>query len=197
MHYNSPRFYTELAEANIPRFTHAVVASFGLSAVVYVVIAVAGFLTFGGHCDGLILNNYSDHDPLAIFCRLAIAFSTLLTFPIVFIGFRDGVIDVFDVPMEKQTEDIVNCLTIVLLTFLTVTAIFWTDLSMINAVGGGTLAAAIVFVFPAFMYKAAVKALGDWALSRQHREVVLALALMVFGVLLGLVGVVQVLFAVS
>ena len=197
MHYNSPRFYTELAEATIPRFTTAVMASFGLAAAVNVAIAVAGFLTFGGHSDGLILNNYSDYDPLATFCRLAVVVSTLLTFPIVFIGFRDGVVDVFRVPMEKQTEDNVNLLTVVLLASLTVTAIFWTDLGMINAVGGGTLAAPIVFIFPATMYRAAVQGLGDGALSRQRTEVVMALALMVFGVLLGLMGVVQVLFPVS
>lgn len=139
MHYNSPRFYTELKNASIPRFTAAVGFGFGLSALIYVAIAAAGFLTFGGNCDGYILNNYSPHDPLATVCRLAVFLSTLLTFPVVFIGFRDGVLDVLNVPSELQTSPNLNVLTLILLAIITVVAIFVTDLGMINAVGGGTL----------------------------------------------------------
>ena len=73
MHYNSPRFYVELKQATVPRYTRAVSGAFGLSTAIYFIMAVAGFLTFGGNSDSLILNNYSPHDPLAAFCRLAIA----------------------------------------------------------------------------------------------------------------------------
>jgi len=188
MHYNSPRYYAELKQASIPRFATVVAWSFGLAAMIFVTMACAGYLTFGSHCDGFILNNYSPHDPLATLSRLAIAFSTLLTYPLVFMGFRDGVLDILEVPAEKQTSSNVNVLTIVLLSIITLIACFVSDLGLINAVGGGTLAAAIVFIFPALMYRQAVKDRGDRATSWQHREVIIALALMVFGVTLGIAG---------
>jgi len=131
------------------------------------------------------LNNYSPQDPLATASRLAIGLSTLLTYPLVFIGFRDGVLDLLHAPVERQTSRNVDLLTVVLLAILTVTAIFVTDLGLINAVGGGTLATALCFVFPALMYRQAVRQERTGA----EREVMFAMILMVVGVVLGLVGV--------
>lgn len=82
MHYNSPRFYIELKHRSIPRFTKCVSGAFGLSALVYVGIAGAGYLTFGGNSDNYILNNYSPRDPLATACRLLIGISVLTIYPI-------------------------------------------------------------------------------------------------------------------
>ena len=191
MHYNSPRFYTELKCATIPRFTGAVGGAFGMSAVIYVIIAGAGFFTFGGNSNGYILNNYSPYDPLATVCRLAVAVSTMATFPIAFIGFRDGILDALEVPPARQTGRNLNALTVVLLTIITVFAVFTTDLGMINAVGGGSLATILVFVFPVLMYEKAIQMLGSRASLWEHREVQFAYGLMVFGLIVGFVGVIQ------
>jgi len=191
MHYNAPRFYQELRDASVPRFARAVGLGFGLSAAIYVSIAVAGFLTFGGNSDGYILNNYSPRDPLATACRLFVFMSTLLTYPVVFIGFRDGVLDVLNVQPELQTSPNLNMLTVILLAVITLIATFVADLGMINAVGGGTLGAAVVFLFPALMYRwAIVDYLGNRSTEGQRLEVKLVLALMVFGIVLGVAGVV-------
>jgi amino acid permease len=187
MHYNAPRFYTELKNPTMKRFTVAVEASFGFAALIYIGIASFGFLTFGGHCSSYILNNYSTKDPLATISRLAVGVSSLTTYPIAFIGFRDGVLDVLEVPLEKQTSWNLNALTLVLLTFLTVTALFITDLGFINAVGGGTLATAVVFVFPAIMYRRAAGA--DNRHHENHGEVAFALALAFVGLVMGVFGV--------
>lgn len=192
MHYNAPRFFTELKRNTIPRFGVAVGCSFGLSAVIYVAIATAGFLTFGGSCDSYILNNYSSQDPLASICRIAIAVSTLLTFPIVFIGFRDGVLDVLEVPQDLQTSSNLNVLTLVLLAIITVAALFFDDLGSINAVGGGTLATAVVFLFPALMYSSAInECLREQSTLSQRREVMFVMVLMTLGLVLGTIGVVE------
>jgi len=210
MHYNSPRFYAELRNPTIPRFTAAVGGSFGLSAFLYIIIACAGFLTFGGNSDSYVLNNYSPYDPLATVCRLAIAFSTLMTYPIVFIGFRDGVLDIFQVPAEKQTSSNINVLTVILLGLITLVACFATDLGVINAFTGGVIATANVFLFPALMfYQAASNEENRINLLRAKNknysnnptlnqsnerfisykvEAIITLALMVMGVALGLIG---------
>jgi hypothetical protein len=127
-------------------------------------------------------------DPLATASRVAVGVSTLLTYPLVFIGFRDGMMDLLGVlPMERQTCHNMDVLTLFLLTILTVMAIFVTDLGMINAIGGGTLATASVFVSPALMYQQAVKL----QFSDAEREVWIAMTLMMICVILGLVGVWQ------
>jgi Ca2+/Na+ antiporter len=97
--------------------------------------------------------------------------------------------DVLKLPEEKQTSTNVNILTVFLLTVITSVAAVTTDLGMINAVGGGTLATLIVFVFPALMYRAAVDHQVPPPTSSQTREVAFAMTLMVVGLIMGAVGV--------
>jgi amino acid permease len=204
MHYNAPRFYTELRDASVPRFSKAVGWSFGLSSVVYIAIAGAGYMTFGTNVDSYVLNSYSPRDPLATASRLAVGLSTLFNYPLAFIGFRDGVVDllmIFTSALSSSSHGskasplidwnkYLNVLTVLLLALVTITAIFVTDLGQINAVGGGTLATVTVFVFPALMYRVAVEKdpTSKYYMARR-REVVFVMALMVFGVVLGLTGV--------
>ncbi len=154
-HYNAPRFMTKLKDANLARFRVVVVGNaFGFSSLVYVLMTAFGFLTFGGNCDGYILNNYSTNDHLATsICRVAIAFSILFTYPIAFMSFQDGILDILELPMEQQTLTNMDIITIFLLIIITILAALLKDLGFINAVGGGTLETAIVFVFPALMIR--------------------------------------------
>lgn len=196
-HYNAPRFYTELKDHTIPRFKVVVAYSFGVSSVVYILITAFGFLTFGANCDGYILNNYSTKDNLATSCRASIAVAIICTYPVVFIGFRDGVLDLLEVPAEKQTSNNLNLVSLVLLGIVTLLAMVVTDLGLINAVGGGTLATAIVFVFPTLMYRQAVlrKTFDeeveefDGPSDAEKREVKIALAFMCAGIVMGVIGV--------
>jgi len=186
MHYNSPRFYTELKDRSLPRFGTAVSSSFGLSAVMYMAIASIGYLTFGGNSASFILNNYSDRDPLATLSRVLVGLSTLMAYPIVFTGARDGIIDILEIPIAEQTPERIRRLTLILLTVLTVTSIFVTDLGLINAVGGGIIATAIFFVFPTMMLHGAIKQkMGD---GNDEKELVFASGLTFFGVILGVIG---------
>ena len=188
LHYNSPRFYNELKNATIPRYSKAVTLAFGSSALLYMVIAGAGFLTFGEHCDGYIINNYSDRDPLITISRLGIALSTLTIYPVVFVGFRDGVMDCLHIPRAQQTNARLNVLTVILLTVLTIIAIFFSDLGLINAFAGGTLATAVCFVFPALMYRQAIIMEQS---GKSNLEALIAVVLMSVGSVLGLIGVWQ------
>ena len=188
-HYNAPRFLAELQNASMTRFRVVVGNAFGFASGVYIVMTAFGFLTFGANCDGYILNNYSTNDQLATSCRVAIAFSILFTYPITFMGFRDGLIDVLDLPQEKQTSTNINILTVILLTIVTVLAAVVHDLGFINAVGGGTLATLIVFVFPPLMYNKAVFTQIDPPTVGQKREVKFSFILMIIGCFMGVVGV--------
>ena len=55
-HYNAPRFYMELENATIERFSCVANVAFVISAVIYFGIGALGYYTFGEQCDGFILN---------------------------------------------------------------------------------------------------------------------------------------------
>eukprot|EP00527_Entomoneis_sp_CCMP2396_P004779 CAMPEP_0198155554 /NCGR_PEP_ID=MMETSP1443-20131203/69195_1 /TAXON_ID=186043 /ORGANISM="Entomoneis sp., Strain CCMP2396" /LENGTH=502 /DNA_ID=CAMNT_0043822309 /DNA_START=27 /DNA_END=1535 /DNA_ORIENTATION=+ len=190
MHYNSPRFYTELKDRSLPRFGIAVGSSFSLAAVLYMAIASFGFLTFGGNSSGFILNNYSPHDPLATICRLCIGLAVLTAYPIVFFGVRDSVLDVFEVPQINQTPNKLNALTFAILGILTFTAVFVTDLGLINAVGGGLVATAVCFAFPTIMLASAVRQkLNGCGDKSDQRQTVASILVTIFGMAVGISGV--------
>ncbi len=196
-HYNAPRFYVELKHNTTKRFMMLSTISFLASSLFYAYIACVGFLTFGENADGYIINNYSTNDVIATICRVAIFIAVLLTYPIVFIGFRDGILDQFQVPTEKQTSGNLNIISVILLTIITLSAVFIKDLSVVNAVGGGTLGTLIVFVFPTLMFASAIKDNCAELTLSQKIEVWLVYGLMVLGVVMGFVGVLNTLLDIK
>ena len=199
-HYNAPRFYTELKNNTVPRFATMTSLSFGASSLIYALVLVFGFLTFGSNCDGYILNNYSNKDMLASICRLCVAVALVCTYPIVFVGVRDGFLDLCHVPMSKHTSTNLNIVSVFLLTIITIIAAIFRDLGLVNAVGGGSLGTIVVFVFPALMYKAAIDQQRHDYIVRQgvDQDIVtwmevfeanFAIGLMWFGIVMGTIGV--------
>lgn len=189
-HYNAPRFYTELQNNTVQRYAVMTTYSFAASSLIYFLVMVFGFLTFGKACDGYILNNYSNNDPLATSCRICVAMALVCTYPVVFVGVRDGFLDLCKVPMEKHTSTNLNIVSLFLLSTITIIASSITDLGLVNAVGGGTLGTIVVFVFPALMFRAAVEQRPQEDIDdRTLREVNFAIVLMWLGILMGIVGV--------
>jgi amino acid permease len=171
---------------------HSCAAAFdiGITAVIYFSVAIVGFLTFGENCDSYILNNYSSKDVLATVSRIAIGFCSLVSYPLNFIGVRDNCLDILGIADKVETDAQVNVFTVLLLTILTITSCFVTDLGLINSVGGGTTVTLICFVFPALMFREGIaRVRGSYATVGEKWEVCLVLGLMVVGVGLGIVGV--------
>ena len=77
----------------------------------------------------------------------SICISVAFSYPIVFIGFRDGVLHLLNVLMSKHTAGNLNALSILFLSIITLLASFVRNLRSVNTVGGGTLGTVIVFVF--------------------------------------------------
>jgi len=84
-HFAAPDFYHVLgskdSEKAMMKFKRLVI--FGFSGVVLINAAILafGFLTFGGNCNGIVLNNYSTLDMGATICRLLMALSVIGGFP--------------------------------------------------------------------------------------------------------------------
>lgn len=188
-HYNAPRYYTELKNNTIPRFSSVTNVSFGVSGVVYFAIGIFGYCTFGEHTDGFILNNYSANDDLASICRFAIAVALAFTYPLPFIGTRDGILDLFSVSDEWQTSTNLNLLTGLILSAFTSLAWHFTDLGLVNAVGGAALGTAVVFIFPSIMFYSAVQNIENEVSFWLKCESVFVLVLMLAGISMGVIGV--------
>ena len=199
-HYNAPRFHNELEPKE--QFDTVTYTSFGISAALMAIIAVAGFTTFGIASAPVILNNYSPHDPLIFAGRVAIAASLVATFPFPFFGLRDSIWDAMGVPVDQRNSeegDVNNVLlTISLLGLITAAALSVNDLSFLLSVGGGTIATAVYSVFPTLMFQAAVsnqqtelqQTRKDSTLKQNYSfDVSLATSLMKLCVLTGATGV--------
>lgn len=195
-HYNAPRFHTELRDKE--EFNTVVSLSFEIATALFVVVAVAGFVTFGNHAQPFVLNNYSPFDPLAAASRAAVASSIFLTFPLPFVGLRDGILDAL--PGLRSDLTLVS---VALLGAITVAAIAIHDLSLVLAVGGGTFSTAVSSVFPALMFRSLVQnqhkllmtnssVLPDGepkAASQNEFDANVAFLLMTVSVVIGLAGV--------
>ena len=188
-HYNAPRFWVELKNRSVKRFASVVTWSFGISAVYYIIVTSLGFLTFGANSSGFILDNYSTNDILASISRACVGFSLIFTYPIIFVGFRDAMLDVLMIPHENRTSNNLNLLTLILLAIVTVLAMVLQDLGVVVAVGGGTLGTVVVFIVPTLMFCRAVQLLGNKASIELKRETIFTHVLMYFGVFIGVVGV--------
>jgi len=134
------------------------------------------------------LQNYSTNDDLASICRFAIAVSLAFTYPLPFIGTRDGILDLFSVSDEMQTSTNLNILSLVVLSVITSLASNFKDLGLVNAVGGGALGTAVVFVFPSIMFVYAVTSLKEVSFWLKF-ESFMCLMLMAVGITMGIIGV--------
>jgi amino acid permease len=187
-HYNAPRFHAELQDNTEQRFNLVTLISYAIAAVLSMVVAVQGFLTFGSHSSGLILNNYSPYDPLFTASRATVASSLLFSYPLPFVGFRDGMLDALSISGKDRTDTpLLNALSVGLLATVTLAADSIQDLALVLSIGGGSLSTIVASVFPALMYRAAVnKSSND---ARQALDVNLALVLMWICVAIGGTGV--------
>jgi len=187
-HFNAPKFYNELKDNTVKRFNTVVYTSFGISIGFFALIAALGFMTFGSASSGLILNNYSNKDTLMSLSRVAVAISLLFGYPLAFAGCRDGFLDLAKVPSEKRSNGFLNKLTVGLLTGITGLALSIKDFSLLSSLGGATIGNLLIYVYPAIMFREAVKKMGDDASKNLKREVKFSIANAGLGIGMGVIG---------
>jgi amino acid permease len=188
-HYNAPRFHAELDNiaGDNGAFDTVTYTSFAISAAVMAVITVAGFATFGAASQPVILNNYSESDPLMTVCRGLTAASMVATFPLPFVGLRDGVLGVLQLPAAELTGLQTTLLSMGLLAAITATALSVQDLSLVLSVGGGSISTVVVSVLPTIMFRAAV---AKYDVDNHYViDAKLAVSLMWMSVAIGTTGV--------
>ena len=155
-HYNAPKFYSELeapadGSSKLPRFNLVVALGFLGAAVVMGSVMAGGFLTFGSASQGLILNSYATGDPLAFLARLGIGMSIIFSYPLNFVGLRDGILSALGKTEEGKKNSVHIALSLLLMLIMNGTALFLKDLGLVVGLGGAILGSALVYIFPALM----------------------------------------------
>jgi hypothetical protein len=112
----------------------------------------------------------------------------IFSYPLAFAGCRDGILDLANVPLEERTNGLLNKVTIGALSIITSLALVLKDVSFVLSFAGATLGNALIYVYPALMFRGAVKKMGDKASKGLKREVKVALANAGLGIGMGAVG---------
>jgi hypothetical protein len=103
-HYDAPKFFDLMQPRTLQQFNKLVFPSFLAAGAVSCTCMAAGFLTFGGNANGLILNSYAATDTLAVFGRAGIACSIIFGYPLAFSGFRTGLLAFLGKKVVSQTN---------------------------------------------------------------------------------------------
>ena len=100
---------------------------------------------------GLILNNYATADSLAFLARVGIGASIIFSFPLNFVGLREGVLGMLGLKEQANKPSVHWITTIALMCVTNGVALVLKDLGLIVALGGAILGSALVYIFPALM----------------------------------------------
>ncbi|CAE6959145.1 AVT2 [Symbiodinium natans] len=154
-HYNAPLFLEQLAPdpktgKKDKRFVVVSVLGFCTAGLIFSLVMVGGFLTFGSSCMGLILNNYAAMDSLALLARAAIVLSLVTAYPLVFLSLRKQVLEI----LGDKGDDLAQrprLMTISLLAGITAVALKLRNLGVVAALAGASLGTFLVYVAPALM----------------------------------------------
>lgn len=153
------------------------------------VISSLGFLTFGEHSSGFILDNYSYRDHFASASRLGVALSVIFAYPLLFLGGRDGWVALWGLNNDDSATT-TRTTTLLLLTVVTLLAIFVPDLTFVLSFSGATLSAAIIYIFPPLMFQALVLNCTCMQTFSTNREIKESQLMLWTGTILGICGAV-------
>lgn len=92
------------------------------------------------------------------------------------------------VSVGDRTDATLNKLTVAILAVVTGAALQVKDLSFVLSFAGATLGNALIYVYPALMFRSAVKIMGVSASKGLKREVNLATGTGILGIIMGAIG---------
>lgn len=89
--------------------------------------------------------------------------------------------------IQKRTNSVLNTVTVSMLSLVTLGALKIRDLSFVLAFAGASLGNALIYIFPALMFRSAVKQKAD-ATPALKKEVNVALTSGAMGLIMGILG---------
>mmetsp|Transcript_16099 Transcript_16099/g.24628 ORF Transcript_16099/g.24628 Transcript_16099/m.24628 type:complete len:515 (+) Transcript_16099:18-1562(+) len=153
-HYNAPLYWKSLADATTKRFKKVSLWSYGILGLIYTMVMVAGYATFGDICQGNILLNYSATDILSTLARLSTGFSLLFGFPLIFNGVVGGLqnassaLGISSLSNPKYHTALVT----ILLLSTTLLSLVLKDVQLVAGLTGALIGSALVYIFPVMIH---------------------------------------------
>jgi hypothetical protein len=154
---------TDMRAKPIRRYNQMTIIGYTIVTLLNIFALTFGFLTFGGGCDGIILNNYNNIDIGAIVSRLLVGISVIGSYPFVMSSCRNSAIEIWNTltqpkPTSIGTKGTTTALqkerrvTNILLAVVTSIALFAKDAGFVIGFNGAVMGSTIAFTFPAMLY---------------------------------------------
>jgi len=181
--FNVLPLYAELRQPTIKRMRF-VIYSFGFACFfLYATVALFGYLLFGGASSGNILDNFGNDDIVISIGRVALAATILLKLPLCSLPFRIVLNDMLFRGKRTIPRWLVFFENAALLVTCGTLAVLLKNLNTALGILGGTTGVVISYILPGSIYlKAASSTTG------QH---LLAIGMIIFGVVVGVLSIVS------
>ncbi|KAI1167213.1 transmembrane amino acid transporter family protein [Nemania serpens] len=179
--HNSLLIYGSLKTPTIDRFTTVTHYSTGVSMVACLVMALAGFLTFGDKTLGNVLNNFPADNTMVTIARLCFGLNMLTTLPLEAFVCREVMLNYW-FPGEPFNMNLHLIYSSALVVSAMILSLFTCDLGIVFELVGATSAAALAYILPPLCY---IK------LSSRSWRTYVAMGIVVFGCSIMFISVLQ------
>ncbi|QSZ31544.1 hypothetical protein DSL72_001111 [Monilinia vaccinii-corymbosi] len=150
-HHNSLLIYGSLQTPTIDRFSTVTHYSTGISMLACLLMALSGFLTFGSHTLGNVLNNFPAANPLVNLARLCFGLNMLTTLPLEAFVCREVMLNYWfhHEPFNMHLHLIFTSSLVVSAMAL---SLITCDLGAVFELIGATSACALAYILPPLCY---------------------------------------------
>lgn len=180
-HHNSLLIYGSLRKPTIDRFSRVTHYSTGISLVACLVMALAGYLTFGDKTLGNVLNNFPNDNVMVNIARLFFGLNMLTTLPLEAFVCRE-VMNEYYFPEEPYHPNRHLIFTTTLVVSALTLSLVTCDLGIVFELFGATSACALAFILPPLCY---IK------LSKKSSQTYLAMAVVAFGCTVMVISIIK------
>ncbi|KAK3903855.1 acid protease [Staphylotrichum tortipilum] len=150
-HHNSLLIYGSLEKPTIDRFARVTHMSTAISMVACLLMALAGFLTFGDRTQGNVLNNFPADNAMVNLARLCFGLNMLTTLPLEAFVCREVMLNYY-FPGDPFNMNLHLLFTTSLVFSAMVLSLITCDVGSVFDLIGGTSAAAMAYILPPLCY---------------------------------------------
>lgn len=180
-HHNSLLIYGSLKTPTIDRFSKVTHFSTGVSMLACMLMALAGFLTFGDKTLGNVLNNFPADNTMVNIARLCFGLNMLTTLPLEAFVCREVMLNYY-FPGEPFNMNLHLIFSTSLVVSATVLSVATCDLGSVFELVGATSAVVMAYILPPLCY---IK------LTSRSWKTYVAMAVVAFGCIVMVISTLQ------
>jgi len=160
-HYNIFPIYDSLKERNNRGMMKSSILGIVMSAFVYLVVGIIGFIIYGTSVEGNIIENLADStDAVSMVAKLAYTVSSTMSFPLLYLGARNN-IEYLIVDAMKHHKGLEFwafskkgwcAMTVIIYVLILCLALFFPNINLFFSIIGCTAASLIAFILPALFF---------------------------------------------